>query len=257
MILGSTLPKFSSNDKAKLNRVLDFIGINHYASFYANDFISSVCESGPGVPTTEGLYQQTAQNKLKKGLDFIGINYYTASYVQDCIYTKCDSRFGTSRTEGSYMKSADKNGVSIGESTPFSWFNIYPQGMEKTVTYVKDRYNNTPMFITENGYAEQDDPNVSLENQLGDFKRIKYMENHIEALSTAIRKGADVRGYFAWSLLDNFEWIYGYTVRYGIHHVDFATLKRTPRLSARWYKRLIANYKQTEFTGVPKLVQST
>lgn len=116
------------------------------------------------------------KKKLKKGLDFIGINYYTSFYVQDCIYTKCDSGFGISRTEGSYMTSGEKNGVSIGESvsvlqtyytditfclqlhhfnvmlqTPYSWFNIYPQGMEKTVTYVKDRYNNTPMFITENG----------------------------------------------------------------------------------------------------------
>lgn len=136
------------------------------------------------------------------------------------------------------MTSGDKNGVSIGESvsifqtyysdvtfslklhhfkfmlqTPFSWFNIYPQGMEKTVTYVKDRYNNTPMFITENGkqtiainfffvsnfmrvsdksehfigYAQQDDPNFTFEDQVNDFKRIKYMENHIEALSIAIR----------------------------------------------------------------------
>lgn len=202
-------------------------------------------------------FSSNEKKKLKKGLDFIGINYYTAFYVQDCIYTKCDSRSGTSRTEGSYLTSGYRNGVSIGEATPFSWFNIYPQGMEKTVTYVKDRYNNTPMFITENGYGQQDDPNLTLEDQLNDFKRIKYMKSHIEALSTAIRKGADVRGYFAWSLLDNFEWIYGYTVRYGFHHVDYATLKRTPRLSASWYKQFIANYKQTEFTGVQKLVQST
>jgi beta-glucosidase/6-phospho-beta-glucosidase/beta-galactosidase len=84
----------------------------------------------------------------------------------------------------------------------------------------------------------------------------KHYENEIN-LYLCFRKGADVRGYFAWSLLDNFEWIYGYTVRYGFHHVDFATLKRTPRLSSSWYKQFIANYKQTEFIGVPKLVQST
>ncbi|CAK8564351.1 unnamed protein product [Lathyrus sativus] len=202
-------------------------------------------------------FSTNEKKKLKKGLDFIGINYYTASYVQDCIHTKCDSRFGISTTEGSYMTSGEKNGVSIGESTPFSWFNIYPQGMEKTVTYVKDRYNNTPMFITENGYGQQDDPNFTLEDQVNDFKRIQYMENHIEALSIAIRKGADVRGYFAWSLLDNFEWIYGYTIRYGFHHVDYATLKRTPRLSATWYNQFIANYTETKLSGIDKLVQST
>ncbi|CAL0307261.1 unnamed protein product [Lupinus luteus] len=127
--------------------------------------------------------------------------------------------------------------------TSFSWLNIYPEGIEKAVTYVKDRYNNTPMFITENGYGEQDNPNLTMAEQLHDFRRIKCMTDYMEALSKAVRKGADVRGYLAWSLLDNFEWIYGYTIRYGLHHVDYATQKRTPRLSATWYKQLIANHK--------------
>ncbi|XP_061345494.1 beta-glucosidase 46-like [Gastrolobium bilobum] len=205
-------------------------------------------------------FSSNEQEKLKKGLDFIGINYYTAFYVQDCMYSVCKSGHGVSRTEGSYIKSGERNGTSIGEPTSFSWLNIYPEGMEKTVTYVKDRYNNTPMFITENGYGEQDNPNFTLEEHLHDFKRIKYMGDHIEALLAAIRKGADVRGYFAWSLLDNFEWIYGYTIRYGFHHVDYATLKRTSRLSASWYKQFIAKHKETSLPGMrgqEKLVQIT
>ncbi|XP_019450630.1 PREDICTED: beta-glucosidase 46-like [Lupinus angustifolius] len=212
--LGSTLPKFSSNDKVKLS----------------------------------------------KGLDFIGINYYTAYYVQDCIYSSCKPGIGVSRTEGSYQKSGYKNGIPIGEPTSFSWLNIYPEGIEKAVTYVKDRYNNTPMFITENGYGEQDNPNLTMAEQLNDFRRIKCMSDYIEALSKAVRKGADVRGYLAWSLLDNFEWIYGYTIRYGLHHVDYATQKRTPRLSATWYKQLIAKHKGTflsRMIGQEKGVQTT
>ncbi|KAE9602113.1 putative beta-glucosidase [Lupinus albus] len=201
-ILGSTLPKFSSIDKVKLS----------------------------------------------KGLDFIGINYYTAYYVQDCLYSSCKPGIGMSRTEGSYQKSGYKNGIPIGEPTSFSWLNIYPEGIEKAVTYVKDRYNNTPMFITENGYGEQDNPNLTMAKQLSDFRRIKCMADYIEALSKAVRKGADVRGYLAWSLLDNFEWIYGYTIRYGLHHVDYATQKRTPRLSATWYKQLIAKHKRTSLS---------
>ncbi|RDX64635.1 Beta-glucosidase 46, partial [Mucuna pruriens] len=200
------------------------------------------------------------KEKLKKGLDFIGINYYTAFYVQDCMYSMCKPGPGISRTEGSYKKSGEKSDVSIGEPSPFSWFNIYPEGMEKAVTYVRDRYNNTPMFITENGYPEQDDPNFTPEEHLIDLKRIEYMVDHIEALFEAIRKGADVRGYFAWSLLDSFEWIYGYTVRYGFHHVDYATLKRTPRLSASWYKQFLVKYKENFSLGVTrqeKLVQHT
>ncbi|TKY54028.1 Beta-glucosidase 46 [Spatholobus suberectus] len=205
-------------------------------------------------------FSSNEKEKLKKGLDFIGVNYYTAFYVQDCMYSACKSGPGISRTEGSYMKSGEKNGVAIGEPSPFSWFNIYPEGMEKAVTYVRDRYNNTPMFITENGYPEQDDPNFTLEEHLNDFKRIKYMVDHIEALLAAIRKGANVRGYFTWSLLDSFEWIYGYTVRYGFHHVDYATLKRTPRLSASWYKQFLVKYKETFLLGMTrqeKLVQHT
>ncbi|MED6163280.1 hypothetical protein PIB30_078355 [Stylosanthes scabra] len=184
-------------------------------------------------------FSSKEMEKLKKGLDFIGINYYTAHYIKDCIYSACKPGEGTSRTEGSYQKSGYKNGISIGEPTPFSWLNIYPEGMEKTITYVRNRYNNIPIFITENGYAAQDDPNSTMEEQLNDFDRIRCMRNHFEAMLDAIRKGADVRGYFAWTLLDNFEWVYGYTVKYGLHHVDLATLKRTPRLSATWYKQLI------------------
>ncbi|XP_020225823.1 beta-glucosidase 46 isoform X1 [Cajanus cajan] len=205
-------------------------------------------------------FSSNEKEKLKKGLDFIGVNYYTAFYVQDCMYSACKSGPGISRTEGSYLKLGEKNGVAIGERTSFSWFNIYPEGMEKSVTYVRNRYNNTPMFITENGYPEQDDPKFTSEEHLNDFKRIKYMEDHIEALLAAIRKGADVRGYFAWSLLDSFEWIYGYTVRYGFHHVDYATLKRTPRLSASWYKQFLVKYKETFSLGIrgkEKLVQHT
>lgn len=86
------------------------------------------------------------------------------------------------------------------------------------------------------------------------------MVDHIEAMLAAIRKGADVRGYFAWSLLDCFEWIYGYTVRYGFHHVDYATLKRTPRLSVSWYKQFLVKYKETFLLGMigqEKLMQHT
>ncbi|XP_027338209.1 beta-glucosidase 46-like [Abrus precatorius] len=201
-ILGNILPEFSINDKVKLKRGLDFIGINHYASYYVQDCISSICESGPGI----------------------------------------------TRTEGSYLQSATKDGVPIGPPTSLDWQYVYPQGMEKTVTYLKERYNNTPMFITENGYAELDNPNYTEEQYLNDFNRKNYMAGHLEALLEAIRKGADVRGYFVWSLLDNFEWIRGYTVRFGLHHVDYATLKRIPRLSASWYKEFIAKHKIETFS---------
>eukprot|EP00261_Vitis_vinifera_P037067 XP_019078310.1 PREDICTED: beta-glucosidase 46 isoform X1 [Vitis vinifera] len=195
-ILGSILPEFSCNDRKKLNKALDFIGINHYTSLYAQDCIFSLCEPGKGASRTEGFCRQTPE----------------------------------------------KDGVSIGESTALAWLHVYPQGMEKMVTYVKERYSGIPMFITENGYVDENDPNSTIEEFLYDVKRVEYMAAYLDALSTAVRKGADVRGYFAWSLLDNFEWTYGYTKRFGLHHVDYGTLKRTPKLSATWYKLFIARY---------------
>ncbi|GMN49847.1 hypothetical protein TIFTF001_019012 [Ficus carica] len=199
-ILGSVLPKFSTSDKQKLE-----------------------------LP----------------GLDFIGINHYTSYYVKDCIASPCEPAVGVTWTEGLYQRSSERNGVPIGESMPgtVDWMNVYPQGMEKTVTYVKERYNNTPIFITENGYGCFDNPNSTFEEALRDVNRVKFMGDYLDALLRAVRNGADVRGYFAWSLLDNFEWTYGYTVRFGLHHVDYATLKRTKRLSATWYKRFISKHR--------------
>ncbi|KAK7264493.1 hypothetical protein RJT34_32102 [Clitoria ternatea] len=102
------------------------------------------------------------------------------------------------------------------------------------------------MFITENGYGNLHDPGLNEEEYLYDFKRIKYMSGHLDNPMEAIREGADVRGYFVWSLLDNFEWKYGFTVRFGVHHVDFETLKRTPKLSASWYKNFIEKHVNME-----------
>ncbi|KAL3740685.1 hypothetical protein ACJRO7_021889 [Eucalyptus globulus] len=187
-------------------------------------------------------FSRSDQEKLKKGLDFIGINHYTSYYVQDCILSICEPGKGITKTEGYYKQSSEKNGVPIGQPTDLEWLNVYPQGMEYMVTYVKERYNNTPMFITENGYGEKDDLKLKDEKPLEDLKRVEYMASHLSALLSAVRKGADVRGYFAWSLLDNFEWQFGYTERFGLHHVNFTTLKRTPKLSASWYKQFIAEH---------------
>ncbi|XVF87696.1 hypothetical protein PTKIN_Ptkin18bG0141300 [Pterospermum kingtungense] len=186
--------------------------------------------------STLPVFSATELENLKNGLDFIGVNHYTSYYVQDCMFSKCEPGTGTSKTEGFWKRSSQKNGIPIGEPTELS-LNSYPPGMEKIVTYLKERFHNIPMIITENGLGEQ---SKATEELLHDVKRMEYMAGYLDALSTAIRKGADVRGYFAWSLLDNFEWNFGYTARYGLYHVDFKTLKRTPKSSATWYKKFIS-----------------
>jgi beta-glucosidase len=95
--------------------------------------------------------------------------------------------------------------------------------------------------ITENGAAYGDGPDA--DGRVRDVRRIDYMRDHIEAVSTAIDAGAPVQSYYAWSLLDNFEWAEGYDKRFGIIHVDFETLKRTPKDSAEFYASVITQHK--------------
>ncbi|CAA7054702.1 unnamed protein product [Microthlaspi erraticum] len=171
----------------------------------------------------------------KNGLDFIGINQYTGEYAQDCLHSACEPGKGGSKGEGFVNTNALKDGLALGEPTGISWFHVYPQGMEKALMYVSERYKNIPLYITENGFSENG-TGISL----NDHRRVKFMSNYLDALKRAMRKGADVRGYFTWSLLDSFEWSFGYTLRFGLYHVDFDTLERTPRLSASWYKNFIS-----------------
>ncbi|MED6211012.1 hypothetical protein PIB30_069572 [Stylosanthes scabra] len=194
---------------------------------------------GPILPK----FSRIEKEKLKRGVDFIGVNHYSSYYIQDCSSPECQDQPGTSSTEGLYLQTAERNGVPIGELTPFEWLVVYPQGMKKTVTYLKDRYNNTPIYITENGYGYSCDSIAWEKEYRNDITRINYLAGHLENLAAAIREGVDVRGYFAWSLLDNFEWKYGQSVRFGLYHVDYDTLRRTPRSSATWYKNFIATHK--------------
>ncbi|XP_047313049.1 beta-glucosidase 46-like [Impatiens glandulifera] len=214
-------------------------------SFYMNWFLDPIMFGkypeemqailGSILPT----FTEEDKNILNKGLDFIGINHYTSFYVKDCIYSQCESGQGIYKTEGSALWTQLKDGKYIGEPTTVLWLKVYPRGMKKIVTYVKDRYNNTPMFITENGFGEMDHTNSTVLS-LNDVKRVEYLNSYLEELASAMRNGANVRGYFVWALLDNFELTSGYTTRFGLYYVNYTTLQRTPKSSASWYKEFIS-----------------
>ncbi|XP_019172552.1 PREDICTED: beta-glucosidase 46-like [Ipomoea nil] len=193
-------------------------------------------------------FSSTDLEKLKAGgSDFIGINHYTTYYAQDCLYSTCDpSMAGNTREEGFVGQSLSKNGKLIGELAGLGYIAVYPPGMEKMVTYLKEKFSNIPLYVTENGYCDTTTPNSNIEEVLNDTKRVKFFADYLNALATAIRKGADVRGYFIWSLFDNFEWTFGYTKRLGLYQFDRVTLKRTPKLSAKWYKQFIAKNRKVE-----------
>lgn len=190
-------------------------------------------------------------NDLRLGVDFIGINHYTSSYVEDCLHSGCGQL--SSKTTGYYITKNTRDGIPIGETTGTEPpFYVYPPGLEKIVTYIKERYNNIPMFVTENGYCEVSNANWTVEDSVNDVKRVDFFKSYLDSLSIAIRKGADVRGYFLWTLLDSFEWTNGYDKRYGIHYVDFATERITPKLSAAWYREFIAEHKSIK-ANVPEV----
>jgi beta-glucosidase len=102
---------------------------------------------------------------------------------------------------------------------------------------MKNEYNNPEIYITENGCAFDDV--VLPDGRIVDEQRINYFKSHIKAVNKAILEGTNIKGYFAWSLMDNFEWALGYSKRFGIIYVDYQTQKRTFKESANWYKELI------------------
>lgn len=239
------------------NSTADKLAAERAQSFFSNWFLDPILFGRYPAEMTNILgsilptFSENDLEDLKMGLDFIGINHYTSLYVQDCLYSPCESSTGTSRTEGFIKATDSKNGIPIGKPTGAD-LNVYPPGMERSVTYIKERYNNIPIFITENGYCDFTDSTSTIEESLNDLNRVDYLSRYLDALSTAMRKGADVRGYFAWTLLDIFEWLYGYTKRYGLHHVDRRTLDITPKLSAIWYKQFIANQTKIRRTIIPE-----
>ncbi|PUZ47996.1 hypothetical protein GQ55_7G209800 [Panicum hallii var. hallii] len=178
------------------------------------------------------------RRKLGYKLDFIGINHYTTLYAMDCMFSS-GCPLGQWTQHALAAATGERNGVPIGPPTGRSMFYVVPDGIEKMVTYIMKRYNNLPMFITENGYPQVGEGYTNSEEWLDDQARIQYLDGYLTKVAKVIRDGADVRGYFVWSLVDNFEWLYGYTLRYGLYYVDYRTLERKPKSSALWYKRFL------------------
>ncbi len=153
---------------------------------------------------------------ISQPLDFLGINYYTRIW--------CSSAQPPQRAP-----------CALGVND-MGW-EIYPQGLAEQLLDIHRRYQLPPIYITENGMAEAD---VLEAGAVHDPRRIDYVLGHLQALADARRQGVDLRGYFYWSLMDNYEWDSGYDKRFGLVHVDYATQQRTLKDSAHWYRDTIA-----------------
>jgi beta-glucosidase len=155
-------------------------------------------------------------------VDFIGINCYSRAVVKD------DARVPLLRA------SSVRQEQSL--HTEMDW-EVYPQGLTDCLLWVKRRYGDVPLYITENGAAFTD-PSV-MDGDVRDPLRIDYLRRHLRAVHSAMAQGVDVRGYFVWSLFDNFEWSFGYSKRFGIVHVDQASQVRTLKASAKFFAEVI------------------
>ena len=163
---------------------------------------------------------------LKTPVDWLGLNYYTRAVVQ-------------ADPAGWPVKAAAVR--QPGAIYTETGWELHPQSLTETLLWLHRRYGGLPLYVTENGAAFYDPPSP-VDGRIDDPLRVHYLRTHLAAVQAAIAQGADVRGYCAWSLLDNLEWAHGFAKRFGLVHVDFQTLQRTPKASAKWYAQFIARH---------------
>jgi beta-glucosidase len=212
----------SADDRAAASRAHAYMNRQYldpvFLGRYPKELAQIFGEAWPDWPAAEVEF-------IRQPIDFVGVNYYTRNV------TRFDAASWPLRAAPVRQKRATY--------TETGW-EVFPQGLTDTLVWVKARYGNPAIYVTENGAAFFDPPVVD-GDRLADPLRVDYLRKHLTAVHAARAAGADVRGYFAWSLLDNFEWSLGYSKRFGIVHVDFESQRRTPKDSAHFYSRIIAS----------------
>ncbi|WP_430908488.1 GH1 family beta-glucosidase [Maribacter sp. 2-571] len=174
---------------------------------------------------------------LKDSSDFFGLNHYTTLYASDVdpngeVQNEVYGNGGI--FEDQYVQlTADPKW----KMTSMNW-GIVPWGCRKLLEWIRNRYGNPPIYITENGCALDDRIE---DGEIRDPLRQEFLEGYLTACHEAIANGVDLRAYFVWSFMDNFEWALGYSKRFGMHYVDYETLERTPKNSAIWYREVTQN----------------
>ncbi|KAH9708068.1 Beta-glucosidase 40 [Citrus sinensis] len=213
--VGSRLPRFTSSEAALLKGSLDFVGINHYTTFYA---------------------QRNATN-------LIGVVLNDSLADAGALTIRNIQKWETYCRQVHMANHANLFSISLQANS--IWLYIVPRGMRSLMNYIKQKYRNPTVIITENG---MDDPNnrfTPTKEALKDDKRIKYHNDYLTNLLAAIKEdGCNVKGYFVWSLLDNWEWAAGYTSRFGLYFVDYKdNQKRYPKNSVQWFKNFLNSTK--------------
>ena len=211
----------SEDDRAAVKRADAYMNRYYldpvFFGAYPEELAEMFGEAWPSFPASDF-------DEIRQPVDFIGINYYKRGV------TKADP--------DTIVERATRVQPPDSIYTTTDW-EVYAPGLTDILTWFRERYGATPVYITENGAAFYDPP-AAIDDIVEDPLRVHYLREHVVAVGRAMESGVDVRGYFVWSLLDNLEWSHGYTKRFGIVHVDFATLKRTMKRSALVYREIIA-----------------
>lgn len=197
---------------------------------------------GRRLPT----FTREEKELLRGSFDFLGLNHYTSKYITPNKSASIhDTPIDWSHDTGCIAQYVDKNGRPIGEKADSDWLYVVPWGVRKLLNWIKNRYNNAPLYITENGVDAPGESDLTIAEALNDDFRVNYLISYISEISKAVMNdGCNVQAYFVWSFMDNFEWADGYSKRFGIHYVDYKAdeLTRYPKKSAKWYRELIKDY---------------
>jgi beta-glucosidase len=188
---------------------------------YPADMLEVYASNAPRISVDE-------MDEIAAPLDFLGVNSYFPQYVRAAPIGPGSDWGVAAPTEAEYHR--------LGlETTEMGW-PVVPDAFRELFERVQRDYHPPAIYVTENGAAFADELE---DNAVHDARRTRYLADHLSALAEAIDAGADVRGYFVWSLLDNFEWGLGFAKRFGITHVNYATQKRTVKDSGRWYSAML------------------
>lgn len=201
---------------------------------YAADVLADLSPFGLPAHIRDGDMEVAAAP-----VDLLGVNYYQGSTVSARPQPPSPAgRIVTPSPPGSPWIGAEDVGFhQAGRPVTGQGWEIYPEGLTALLTWLHKEYHGVPLYVTENGAAF---PDTMVDGAVHDPDRIEYVAAHMDAVFDAIDAGADVRGYFYWSLLDNFEWAWGYGQRFGLVYVDYETQRRVVKSSGRWYAEAIA-----------------
>jgi beta-glucosidase len=160
---------------------------------------------------------------IKQPIDFLGVNYYTRK---------------VERYHPDFLPLRTRHVPQPDHTQTETHWEVYPEALTKVLLWVTERFGKPPVYITENGAAFYDPPHT-IDGKIEDPLRVEYYRQHLRAAHKAMKQGVDLRGYYAWSLFDNYEWSHGYSKRFGIVHVDYSTQQRTIKSSGRYYAEVI------------------